>query len=162
MNPLLNLVLVALFGVTAGPAIAAETVPIARVGFSDLDLTSEAGVNRLEQRVGRAVRKVCATGARSLEDQRWERRCKIESAARASVGIAGAIRGAQSSGAWTSAKAKQSTQAFKQAPAPMEMPTGHKAFTGASGASKVSPSHTLGSTKTMFGTGAGAKQATGQ
>ena len=61
MNKILaTAALAAAFG--AAPALAADPAPAPRsaaVGYSDLNLASEAGQRILDARIGRAVREVC-------------------------------------------------------------------------------------------------------
>lgn len=86
-----TLMLVALAAGTFVPSIAsAETgrVELSReVQFSDLDLTNDAGQQRLDQRIATAVRKVCgAYDGRVLTEVLQNKRCRREAMASAVVG----------------------------------------------------------------------------
>ena len=65
---------------TASPCLAAvqlvNDVETRSVGYADLDLTTSAGVDRLNRRVDSAARNLCDEGLRlDLEGQRAKRRC---------------------------------------------------------------------------------------
>ena len=64
-------------------ASAAPARPEARVAFSDLDLSSEAGIRALDRRLVRAVATVCPDprGTVDLATKRDARRCKTDTIA---------------------------------------------------------------------------------
>ncbi|MBC7522137.1 MAG: UrcA family protein [Sandarakinorhabdus sp.] len=56
-------------------AVQAGTAPTAMVNVSGIDLTSPAGVARVEAEVRRAARRVCPADDRSLQAQSHAREC---------------------------------------------------------------------------------------
>ena len=77
----------ALLLATATQAVA-QDVRTARVSYQDLNLTSEAGVDQLKQRISRAVNTVCKADDISLEQKLRERACYRDSAASAGQDVA--------------------------------------------------------------------------
>jgi UrcA family protein len=94
MNILVNILLASIVGISAIPAQAQAEVATARVRTSDLDLSDAKGVATLERRVGRAVRSVCSSGGRSLQEKGWERSCRRQASAAAAQDMRRAIHAA--------------------------------------------------------------------
>ena len=74
--------------IKAAPAIAQEPAAsetnISRVQTYDLDLGSEAGRRKLEQRLARAAREVCGTASDvDVEGKNEVRKCRVETLAKA-------------------------------------------------------------------------------
>lgn len=87
--PAIRLFVPAIFlatAVAATPALAASDnprpFPAAIVSFADLDLTSRAGVRKLDRRLARAVRDVCSSfGRYSAREVDEAQRCRTETRA---------------------------------------------------------------------------------
>lgn len=77
-----------LFLATATQAKAEDEVRTARVAYEDLDLTNDAGVGRLKQRIRFAVNSVCKADDLSLEQKLRERACARKSAEAAGQDVA--------------------------------------------------------------------------
>lgn len=68
--------LAALVNLAPSVAIAQDRGPTERVSYADLDLTSPAGVEVLDRRLDRAVKRVCGSpAAASLHTQRRIAQC---------------------------------------------------------------------------------------
>lgn len=81
--------------ITTVPALAAERS--VEVAYGDLDLTTDAGASTLQQRVKRAVTKVCGTAdVRNISEVQDVKRCRSEASARSSRDIALALESARS------------------------------------------------------------------
>ena len=63
---------------TSTVAGATDTVPNYSVKTSDLDLTTEAGIARLDARVEYAAKAMCASGRRDVASQRIEAECRAD------------------------------------------------------------------------------------
>jgi UrcA family protein len=61
--PALAFGLAALLNCIPSTAIAREQGTTERVGYADLDLTSQAGIEALDRRLDRAVKRVCGSAA---------------------------------------------------------------------------------------------------
>ena len=72
----------------AAPALAAEPATSLRhVRTADLDLGSEAGRRKLDQRLANAARELCGTASNlDVEGRNLVRRCRSETLARARAG----------------------------------------------------------------------------
>lgn len=73
--------LASLTAAIAVPAAATETAPNATdfavgVEHSDLDLSTDAGVSRLDDRIRTKIRKMCRNGGRDSDSIRLERQCR--------------------------------------------------------------------------------------
>lgn len=66
---------VALF-VAPAAAFAADDVPQTTVNIADLDLTTPAGIARLDARVEYAARSMCYSGGRDGQSLRFEAECR--------------------------------------------------------------------------------------
>lgn len=74
------------------PAFAAERS--VEVRFADLDLTTENGASALQQRVKRAVTRVCGRAdVRDLVEMQDVKRCRSDASARSARDIALALEG---------------------------------------------------------------------
>ena len=62
----------------AAPAMAADPADSVTISVQtdDLDLTTEAGQDALENRVDRAIERVCRTGGRDIASRRAEAQCR--------------------------------------------------------------------------------------
>jgi UrcA family protein len=71
----------------ATPVVAAAETDegsfVGRVEIADLDLTTEAGVAKLDQRIRTVIRRECASGGRGLNARRIEQACSAEAYASA-------------------------------------------------------------------------------
>ena len=63
---------------TSTVAGATDTVPNYSVKTSDLDLTTEAGIARLDARVEYAAKAMCSSGRRDVASQRIEAECRSD------------------------------------------------------------------------------------
>ena len=81
------------------PAIAAAS-PVADNAFSaevstdDIDLTTEDGVSRLDDRIRSRIRQECATGGRDSASLRLERQCRDTALAAAETQVRFAVAAA--------------------------------------------------------------------
>lgn len=86
MNPL-SIVLVTVMSSAlspAGNASSSEEVRAQEVHYSDLDITREAGAERLYKRIRTAAREICGTpGIEQIMNAHRVRRCAEEATARA-------------------------------------------------------------------------------
>ena len=84
-------------GTLLTPTVACAQQPesvTAQVDYSDLDLASAAGQRRLEARVGRAVRQLCAEdGERGLRARSREKACMADATASAERELGLALAG---------------------------------------------------------------------
>ena len=62
-------------------AVSAQAQEVRTVSYGDLDLSSEAGIARLDSRIAAAVRAVCTNDDSSLRGKIAERGCRAEAAA---------------------------------------------------------------------------------
>lgn len=71
-------------------ANSAEPVPSYTVEHADLDLTTEAGIARLDARIEYAAKAMCASGGRDLQSRRYEIECRADviESSRQVVGLA--------------------------------------------------------------------------
>lgn len=89
-----NLILIAAASTAliAAPS-AASASPMNSTEFSatvehdDLDLTTQRGIARLDERVRTEIRRACANGARDSASLRLERQCRASALASAEQGI---------------------------------------------------------------------------
>lgn len=75
------------------PALA-DTVPSATVQIIDLDLTKQADQEKLDQRIDRAINKMCRVNGRGLEFRRQENACRVAAKADAAPKVKLAIAAA--------------------------------------------------------------------
>lgn len=79
---------------TSAPAFASDRS--VEVRYGDLDLTSDGGASTLQQRVKRAVEKVCGRAdIRNIAEMQDMRRCRNEASARSTRDVALALEGAR-------------------------------------------------------------------
>lgn len=82
--------------VSAVPAIAAERA--VEVRYGDLDLSTEAGVAKLQKRVALAVKQVCGVAdVRNIAERQDMLRCRKEASSRSSRDVALALDAARNS-----------------------------------------------------------------
>lgn len=90
-------VALACLAMAAAPAFAQppERVTMLKVGYSDLDLSTEAGAATLMQRVAKAAKRICATNpafeSRNVQEARAN--CEATIMANAQVDVASAVSG---------------------------------------------------------------------
>ncbi|MEO0418270.1 MAG: UrcA family protein [Pseudomonadota bacterium] len=92
--------LASLAAAIAAPAAATQTAPNATdfavgVDHSDLDLSTDAGVSRLDERVRTKIRKLCRNGGRDSDSIRLERQCRESALASAQPEVNVAVAKAQ-------------------------------------------------------------------
>ena len=81
----------------ASPALAQDRHHTTEVVYADLDLTSDAGVDRLDARIRSAVSRVCSTTATPDRiEQRWVNNCRRETTAQVTHARDEAVRIARS------------------------------------------------------------------
>lgn len=89
--------LASLAAAIAAPAAATQTATDFAVGVdhSDLDLSTDAGVSRLDERVRTKIRKMCRNGGRDSDSIRLERQCRESALASAQPEVNVAVAKAQ-------------------------------------------------------------------
>jgi len=87
----------ALTAAVATPALADDQRHEAQVAYADLDLTSDAGVDRLDSRIRSAVNRVCDAGASPDRiEMRWVRDCRRQTTEQVNFARDEAVRIARS------------------------------------------------------------------
>ncbi len=75
---MLKTIAIAALLVTSTVAGATDTVPSYTVKTSDLDLTTEAGIARLDERVEYAAKAMCLSESRDIASKRIEAECRFD------------------------------------------------------------------------------------
>lgn len=89
------------FGTLDSAAIAHDSdgLPQAHASYADLNLSTDAGVKTLEQRVRTAIDQVCGSGSATLREQMDRHACRKQATSSADRDVAAAIEHAKSGSA---------------------------------------------------------------
>ncbi len=119
-RPIQLLTITAVAGAISAPPLAAQqsthhsagtaTQFNVEVPHEDLDLTTEKGVARLEERIRTRIRQGCANGGRDSASVKLERKCRASTLAQTEPKLRFAIRSAHLSKERLARNAKATTQ----------------------------------------------------